>query len=362
MDSNFEQAKNFFLAGVQHYEAGRFGAAQEQFLASLALVPGRASTLMNLGATRIRLGLFEEAAQVLLEALRAKPADAETLGHLATALAELGRHRLALEYVDAALRIDPAAGVLWTLRGNLLKDLGRPDDARQAFEQALQHSGDQELNRYYLAGLTGGELPSAPPRRYVQALFDGYAKGFEDHLVQVLRYRAPEILVRGLGQRRFEHALDLGCGTGLCGLGLRPLSRRITGVDLSANMVEQARARGVYDEVVQADLLEYLGGTRDRFDLLVAADVFIYIGALEAVFSAVRQALVAGGVFAFTVELAAGPAPMELRASLRYAHSRGYIESMAQQNQLALVSMQQHPIREDQGQPIDGLFVWLARS
>jgi predicted TPR repeat methyltransferase len=362
MDSNFEQAKNFFLQGVRHYESGRFEQAQTQFLASLALVPGRASTLMNVGATRIKLGQFEDAAQVLEEALGAQPNDAETLGHLATALAELGRHRQALDHVEAALRIDPASGVLWTLRGNLLKDVGRWDDAAQSFRKALEHGGDAQLIGYYLAGLTGSEAPAAPPRRYVQALFDGYAKGFEEHLVQVLNYRAPDILMRGLGQRQFDRVLDLGCGTGLCGQRLKPVSRRLTGVDLSANMVRQARARGVYDEVVQADLLEHLAGARQKFDLVIAADVLVYVGALEAVFAAVHAVLAAGGVFCFTVELAGGATAMELRNSLRYAHSRAYIESLARQHGLRFMSVRQHPIREDQGQPIDGLFVWLARA
>jgi predicted TPR repeat methyltransferase len=361
MDANFEQAKNFFLQGVRHYEAGRFEQAQAQFAASLSLVPGRASTLMNLGATLIKLGRFDEAVQTLEEAQQAQSDDAETLGHLATALAELGRHRQALAHVDAALRLNPAAGVLWTLRGNLLKDLGQWEEAAQAFKHALDHGGDAELIRYYLAGLTGGDAPKAPPRHYVQSLFDGYAKGFEDHLVHVLRYHAPEILVRGLGQRRVEHALDLGCGTGLCGQQLRPISARITGVDLSANMVEQARARAVYDEVVLSDLIEYLAGSRAAHDLVIAADVFIYVGELEAVFGAVRQALVPGGAFVFTVELASGAVPIELRTSLRYAHSRAYIETLAKRHGLEFAATAQHPIREDQGKPIEGLFVWLVR-
>jgi predicted TPR repeat methyltransferase len=195
----------------------------------------------------------------------------------------------------------------------------------------------------------------------VQALFDGYANGFEDHLTQVLHYRAPDILVQGLGARRFAQALDLGCGTGLCGQRLRPICQRLTGVDLSANMVAQARARGVYDVVAQADLLGYLAAPHDPCDLVIAADVMIYVGALDAVFAAVRNALVPGGVFAFTVELASGPEPLTLRSSLRYAHSRAGIEALVRQNHLEFLGLAQHPIREDQGVPIEGLFVWLVR-
>ena len=141
MDTHLEQAKNCFLQGVRLYEAGQFEQAQTQFLASLSLVPGRSSTLMNLGATQIKLGQFAQAVPVLEEALRSQPDDAETRGHLATALAELGRPREALAHAEAALRIHPAAAVLWTLRGNLLKELGRADEAVQAFRQTLAHGG-----------------------------------------------------------------------------------------------------------------------------------------------------------------------------------------------------------------------------
>ena len=97
----------------------------------------------------------------------------------------------------------------------------------------------------------------------MESLFDGYADGFEEHLVEVLNYRAPTILVDGLRrmQRQFGCALDLGCGTGLCGVLLKPLSKTLHGVDLSRNMVERAAARGVYDAVAQADVAQYLADT-----------------------------------------------------------------------------------------------------
>ncbi|RYY69160.1 MAG: tetratricopeptide repeat protein, partial [Comamonadaceae bacterium] len=40
MDTSFEQARDLFLAGVAHYEAGRLQEAEQQFAAALALAPG----------------------------------------------------------------------------------------------------------------------------------------------------------------------------------------------------------------------------------------------------------------------------------------------------------------------------------
>ena len=361
--THFDQARQFFIQGLGHYEAGRFADAERDFQASLALLPGRPSTLTNLGAARLKLGKLQEAADLLEEALAQEPDNAQALGHRATALAELGRPEQALACVDRALAVDAHLGPVWTLRGSLLKELGRPAEAAAAYQQAIANGADPELNRYYLAGLAGGQAPQAPPRQYVESLFDGYADGFEEHLVEVLNYRAPDLLVDELRRmpRGFDCALDLGCGTGLCGLLLRPLAKSLHGVDLSGNMVERAAARGVYDALAQADVAQYLADTECRYDLVLAADVFIYVGALEPVFAGVARVLAPGGIFCFSVEACEEGPDLALRPSLRYAHSRGYIHKLAEQYGFEILATAGHSIREDQGKPIPGLFLWLVR-
>lgn len=361
MDARFEQAKAFFLQGLAHYQAGRLEAAERDFAASLALVPGRASTLTNLGATRLRLGRFDEAIAVLEDAIAAEPGNAEAHGHLAAALAESGRRESALAAITRGLALDARSGAGWTLRGTLERELGRPQEAQASFRQALAHGADPELLGYYLAAVSGGEAPATPPRRYVEELFDTYDEGFEEHLAGTLNYRAPEILARGLARPRYGAALDLGCGTGLFAPLLRPRVDRLDGVDLSANMVARARARGLYDEVVQDDLVAKLDASPGRYDLLVAGDVFIYVGALEAVFAAAVRALRPGGEFCFSLEAADEHATFTLRPSLRYAHSEGYIRMLAGSSGFELRATARHPLRIDQGQPVAGLFAWLSR-
>jgi predicted TPR repeat methyltransferase len=364
MSGNFEQAREFFEHGIAHYEAGRFREAERDFAASLALLPGRASTLTNLGAARLRLGRFQDAADLLDEALAQQPDNVEALAHRAEALAELEQHAPALACVDRALALNPALAAGWSLRAKLLQTLGRFDEARASFEKAIANGADDELNRYSLAAVTGQATPATAPRQYVEALFDGYADGFEEHLVQVLKYRAPDILVAELVRsgRRFARALDLGCGTGLCGVAARPIAAKLDGVDLSSNMVQRAAARQVYDEVFQADLVEYLTGTPRRYDLVLAADVFIYVGALEAVFEGVARVLEPGGVFCFSVECAQPRQDYALRPSLRFSHSPGYIRKLAAQYGFEIGPTSEHPIRDDQRTPIPGWFAWLFKQ
>ena len=53
--------------------------------------------------------------------------------------------------------------------------------------------------------------------------------------------------------------------------------------------------------------------------------------------------------------------PIELRPSLRYAHSRVYVESLARSSGLDIIELAEQPVREDQCTPIAGLFAWLAK-
>ena len=362
MSGNFEQAKAFFLQGLEHYRAGRFAQAERAYAASLALLPGRVSTLTNLGAAQVKLGRMQDAIELLDEALAQEPDNPEAIGHRATALAELGRRADALSALERLLQLQPEHGLTWSLRGLLLRDEGRLEEAAESFRQAIAFGADPALNGHYLAGVTGA-APPAPPRHYVESLFDSYADGFERHLVEVLKYRAPEVLVRPVAAsgRRFAAALDLGCGTGLCGALVRPAVRWLEGVDLSANMVRQARARAVYDRVEQGDVAQHLAAATRRYDLVLAADVFIYVGALDGVFAETARVTEPGGLFCFSVEAAGEDEDFALRPSLRYVHSERYLRRLAAAHGFAVDVVERHPIREDQQRPIPGLFAWLVR-
>jgi predicted TPR repeat methyltransferase len=96
--------------------------------------------------------------------------------------------------------------------------------------------------------------------------------------------------------------LDAGCGTGLCGPLIAPYARRLVGVDLSERMLDQARTRDVYDELVRGELTGYLRDCTAAFDVVVAADTPENFGPLEEVVASAENALRGGGRLVFTVE------------------------------------------------------------
>jgi predicted TPR repeat methyltransferase len=391
-----EQARAFFFEGNALFEADRLDEAMSRYQAALALVPGRPSILANLGVTQCRLGRWTEAVATLAQATEADPTHRDAwialgLSHealsnwasaapalqqgvrlgastpqlhlsLAMCLLRLERPDEGMQALDRALALDPTLAEAWSQRGSLLRDRGQHAEAARCFEQALAHGGDEALHRFYLASVKTGEAaPAQPPRAYVEALFDDYADDFQHHLLHQLKYQAHETLLAPLrvGGQRHPLVLDLGCGTGLCGQLICPHADAVEGVDLAKAMVDQARATGAYRHVEQGDLLGFLRARNEGADLVIAADVFIYVGALDEVFAAVRQRLKASGCFAFSVELARGADDLQLRPSLRYAHSQAYVERLAQAHGFRLRQTWQAPLREDQQRPVMGLYVLL---
>ncbi|CAJ1386509.1 unnamed protein product, partial [Effrenium voratum] len=202
--------------------------------------------------------------------------------------------------------------------------------------------------------------------------FDEYADEFEEHLVSVLEYNLPEVLAGRLSRAsvRFRRALDLGCGTGLCGRALRRRAAldRLEGVDLSGGMLKRARERGGYDQLWQRDLLAQLQREEAKAaDLLVAADVFIYVGALDQVFREAYRVLEEGGLFVFSTELAHEDDTMEdmvKRESGRYAHKRSYIERLAAgdaDQPYFSVEVEALPLRIEDDLPLEGELFMLQR-
>lgn len=389
-----EQARLQFMAGLDELAAGRLAGAEACFSRALALAPGRPSVMTNLGAVRLRLGRSADAVPLLAAAVAAEPDNGPAWGHLAMAHAELGNVQPALQAFDRALALEPGVVETWSRRGSLLRELGRLQEAAECFERAIALGANDDLHRYYLASVRGGQpgaAPAAPPRQYVEGLFDTYAHDFSGHLVSALHYQAHELLVQGLPApdgRRWPRAVDLGCGTGLVGALVRGRCDHLSGVDLSQRMLQTAREAGHYDELAHADVVAWLRGREQALDLVLAADVFIYVGALEAVFAEVERLLAPQGLFAFSVEALdaqaghdargsadsglaessaqgggeTGEAGWRLMPSLRYAHSSAYIRQLASRHGLRVDTLRPGPIRQEQRQPVAGWYAYLRRA
>jgi predicted TPR repeat methyltransferase len=215
---------------------------------------------------------------------------------------------------------------------SLLSGFGHLDAATRVGRKQLDLWPANPSAAYLLRAVAGDSGLDRSTPEYVVEHFDAFAEGFDAQLVGVLGYDIPEKLCSAVREvtvaGQLYDTLDAGCGTGLCGPLLRSLSRRLTGVDLSPKMLEQAQKRGIYDTLACEELTSFLRRSPAQFDLIVAADVFIYFGDLGPIFSGAAIALRPGGILACSTESWTGDG-YRLQPSGRFAQAPAYVRSMA---------------------------------
>jgi predicted TPR repeat methyltransferase len=287
----------------------------------------------------------------------------------AEGLAEEGDFAAAADLLAEVTDLVPNWAAGWFALAAAREKAGNIEGAREALRHcAALDPDDVFAARLHLARL--GEVSKAPEMSaaYVRGLFDQYAAGFDDHLTGALHYRGPEILLAAIrtacgdtGRKPYFHrVLDLGCGTGLMARVLRDNADSISGVDLSPRMVALADATGLYAELATGDVVGFLRDQADKADLIVAADVLVYLGDLGALMAASATILTEDGLFAFTVQRQDGPGYC-LGADMRYHHSATYVAGIAAAYGLKTIICDPVSTRHDEGSPVPGLVVVLAR-
>ncbi len=95
----------------------------------------------------------------------------------------------------------------------------------------------------------------------------------------------------------------------------------------------------------------------ESYDLVIAGDVFVYVGNLDDVAAEARRLLRPGKAFVFTVEHlpeAEGPTPYQLQASGRYAHADSYLRTLANSTGFNILELAHTTLRQDGDTPITG--------
>jgi predicted TPR repeat methyltransferase len=355
--------------GSVNQQQGDLVGAIECFSACAVRGGTTAGVLGNLGRLHYQVGQFAESTKMYASALQLDKGNCNYQQMLR-------RAQLLRELCDGPVE-EAIAGYLRSLPADapeaerdmnavlqnavkMLSGFGHRDAAVRAGKQWLALAPESAAADYLLKAMTGHSGIERSPPEYVVEYFDGLSEAFDEKLVNVLRYDLPSTLCTTLKRvadagRQFD-TLDMGCGTGLCGPLLKPISRELIGVDLSPKMLERARRREAYNSLYCEDLLAFLQRSAGRFDLIVAADVLIYFGDLRPVWAGVRNALKPDGLVAFSTESAAG-AGYELQSSGRFAHSLEYVRSTIA-NLLDERAVAEITIREEAAQPVRGhLFV-----
>ncbi|MFC7692242.1 tetratricopeptide repeat protein [Paeniroseomonas aquatica] len=355
------------LLGVLARQRGDVAGALRHTERALAQQPETAIFLANRGAALAEAGRLAEAVAALRAALARRPEDAVTLRNLGQALCALGDAAAALAPLEAAARLLPAAPEPQLALAHARREAGDAAGAAAAAEAALARSEDRpELAaqaEFLLAALGRGTTP-ARRRRPMCATSSTNAPASRPSSPG--RWAMPRRRCwPGCWPRRgWCRPGRWRCSTSAAAPGYRggagALARRLEGLDLSPRMLAEARRRGLYHALHEADLLDWLPGRPGAFGLVAAADVLNYLGDLGPALAAIAGALVPGGWAAFSVEAGAG-APFALGEAMRFRHDPAHVLALAAAAGLAPVAQREASLRTEKGRPVAGALFVLSR-
>lgn len=327
--------------------------------------PHHRGAVHNLGIVYAHLKRSQEAEPLLLQAIEWEPQHVEALYLLATVQNSLGKIEDAKQVYQKLLALNPNHANAHHNLATLYLQINDKDKALEHYQNAYRLDPNNLTAQHMIAALTGKTLPEGAPHEFTRALFNQYAFNYDQHVKQMLGYTVPYKLRTALAPyvKDFTQTcqvLDLGCGTGLCAPYFRDLASKLIGVDLSDNMLMLAKAKGGYDKLIQDDLIHYLSTTEHKFDLIIAADVLVYMGELNTLFSLIKKTLLPNALFCFSTEVGNQP-DYVLQSTGRYAHSTGYIQQLAKSNDLTILFNEKTELRLQDNMPIMG-DLWVLKS
>lgn len=282
----------------------------------------------------------------------------------AQGLASRGEFLAAAELLAQAIEIAPTWPPLPFQLGECLRQAGgRESEASTAFQSYLALDPEDHMGAGVKLALIGVvAAPGTLPEGYVRSLFDDYAPRFDDALLIDLDYSTPKKMAnairRASNKPSFPNLLDLGCGTGLATAEVALICAHKIGVDLSQGMIDIANDKGLFDEVFVEPIEQFLTRNEKKFDLILCADVLVYIGVIEQIIKDCAVALAHEGLFSFSVQyLGEDQGDWILGEDHRYAHSQKYIERCLDDAGLSLAHIEHTPLRKDGGADINGMIV-----
>lgn len=354
--------------GLVQRNMRQFDGALVSFQIALTLQADFGEAFCNMGLVYIDKGMPDKALENFEKAIKLLPNKVELLVNYAHTLRDTGKLPEATEIYQRIVELEPNSVRHLLNLGIVLMMQSLEQEAAIIYEQVLRIDPEEATAKHLLAGLKGENTQTAPDK-YVASLFDMYADDFDRHLAS-LSYQVPEMLAALIPSKFAPQAeqgkwkiLDLGCGTGACGVLFSKYASYMVGVDLSAKMLKSAEEHNIYNKLICGNIDNYFSNNNEEFDLVFAADVYVYIGDLKQTFIDTAERMAKGGLYAFSTELATeGEADFVLRTSGRYSQKDSYILGLAKKCGLEVLVNKEIVVRTDAKGDLDGRLYLLQKK
>lgn len=354
-----------FNLGLALFEQNCFFEAAKHYEKASELNPEDADIHYNAGLNHRRLNKMNEAVVSFQTAIRLGDKSIETCYNLALCHQDLHNYSESERLYETILEQSPDHESSLNNYAYLCHKNGYIRKAKTLYTRLLHLNPDHKAAKHMLNSLSGNVTETAP-LEYVEEVFDNYAEHFEQSLLEELQYKTP----KGLWYRfckifsphtSYRHCLDMGCGTGLAGEQFAACCREITGIDISKEMLEIAEKKEIYSRLVKDDLLHFLQTADHCYDLIIAADVFTYMGNLEKLFHHCFDKTEEDGVFLFSIE-ESDSKTFELKQTGRFGHSTEYIEKLCSNTGWNILDCHLSKLRKDKDEWIRGHLYILQKK
>ncbi len=344
LEQNPEQLEAMTNLGVIALKEEKSQQAIDYFSSVLAINNEHIDARNNLASTFMHHDRFENALMHYDVLLQKEPDNVEYHYNSGVAQMALGHLNEAIGHFEHILRLNETHFPALNNLAAIYIRLNDKPKARDMLEKAVAANPEDSASRHMLRALTGRETTNTIySPEYACNLFDNYAVYYDQHMQGQLNYSVPQHIAKLLHQLQLNalnHCLDLGCGTGLSGIVMRESCQTLTGVDISKKMLAQANEKQIYDQLIEAELIQYLQQNDTRYELIVAADVLPYLGELETLFRVLTPRLTSQGLFVFTAEISIEK-PWQLQETARYSHQPEYIQSLCNQFGFTIIHQEQ---------------------
>ena len=354
-----------FMLGNLYAINGNLKDALKYLKQAAIIKPDSIQVINNLANVLRLLGKNEEALSQYARVLQMNPGFTAAIQNIAFCNFKLKRYDEAIKYFMQHLQTQPNDADSLLALGEIYLETNETSKAIETL-RACKESGSKDISQIelLLAKLGDSPLPDCYPLDMTISTYKDKARNWDNDAMRPdHHYQGPQLVETALNQHLSVNSnltiLDLGCGTGGCAPFLKPLSKRLIGVDVSPDMLAVAKEKNIYDELIKSDMYSFLNTTTESFDLITAAGVFILIGYLDTYFHQVERVLSPGGLFVLT--LYKGDKGVTLRHNLHFAHSRNYVLETAEKTGM-LIEMLEEVIHEtDNNIPQEGFIVVLKK-
>ncbi len=369
---NYKKAIELFLTGIQTIEEyskkidnlvqnslKKNVSLRQEFLKAVQFSSPSfllSKFMNNLGNTYNKIGNYEEARKYLVKSLLIKK-NPYTFNNLANSYKGMGNNKEAINNLLYAIKIEKDSSKIYFNLAEMFLSVGDIKNSNKFFSRTIKLEPNH-VAANFKKDLLNGKFKGEFPKNYLINYFNDYAETFEKHLINDLHYSLPKVFSNIINDKyginySFKRILDLGCGTGLCGNQIKNKYQSLTGIDISLDMLKKAKEKSIYSELQCCDIVYFLTKTIEKYELIIAGDVLIYIGNLSEVFRLCSNVMIENSRFIFSIEVEKTK-NYSAKLTGRYSHNYNYIKKLTQQNNLIIEFSENTKIRKEKNKWVVG--------